>query len=109
MWEKDRNWGYVQHKTSEEATNAYVEMAEKLKMLIPFGYSTGVYTQTTGVEVEVNGLLAYDRKVIKLNETLLRKEYREFIQILEKQDSKRTPVQAWLLRLSSICPMVVRR
>jgi hypothetical protein len=41
-------------------------MAEKLKKLIPLGYSAAVYTQTTDVEVEVNGLMTYDRKVVKL-------------------------------------------
>jgi len=73
LWEKDRNWGYVQYKTSEEATNAYIEMAHQLKALIPFGYSAAVYTQTTDVESEVNGLITYDRKVIKLNEAQIRK------------------------------------
>ena len=73
LWEKDRNWGYVQYKTSEEATKVYVEYAEKLKELIPFGYSGAVYTQTTDVEIEVNGLMTYDRKVIKLNEQQIRK------------------------------------
>ncbi|SHJ81019.1 Glycosyl hydrolases family 2, TIM barrel domain [Tangfeifania diversioriginum] len=73
FWEKDRNWGYVQCKNSEEATKVYIEYAEKLKKLIPFGYSGAVYTQTTDVEIEVNGLLTYDRKVIKLNEEKIRK------------------------------------
>lgn len=73
LWEKDRNWGYVQYKNSEEATNVYIEYAEKLKKLIPFGYSGAVYTQTTDVEIEVNGLLTYDRKVVKLNEKRIRK------------------------------------
>jgi beta-galactosidase/beta-glucuronidase len=73
VWEKDRNWGYVQYKSSEEATAVYVDYAEKLKKLIPYGYSAAVYTQTTDVEIEVNGLLTYDRKVIKLNEEQIRK------------------------------------
>ena len=73
LWEKDRNWGYVQYKTSKEATNAYIEMAERLKELIPNGYSGAVYTQTTDVEVEVNGLMTYDRKVVKLEEERIRK------------------------------------
>jgi len=84
LWEKDRNWGYVQYKTSEEATNAYIEMAEKLKKLIPFGYSAAVYTQTTDVEVEVNGLMTYDRKVVKLNEDKVRKVNMEVIGTLNK-------------------------
>ena len=73
LWVKDKNWGYVQYKTSEEATNAYVELAEKLKVLIPRGFSAAVYTQTTDVEVEVNGLMTYDRKVVKMDEGRIRK------------------------------------
>lgn len=84
LWEKDRNWGYVQYKTSEEATKAYVELAEKLKKLIPFGYSAAVYTQTTDVEVEVNGLITYDRKVIKLNTGQIRKVNLEISNFFEK-------------------------
>lgn len=84
LWEKDRNWGYVQYKTSEEATNAYIEMAEKLKKLIPFGYSAAVYTQTTDVEVEVNGLITYDRKVVKLDEDKVRRVNMEVIGTLNK-------------------------
>lgn len=84
LWEKDRNWGYVQYKTAEEATKAYVELAEKLKKLIPFGYSAAVYTQTTDVEVEVNGLITYDRKVIKLNTGQIRKVNLEISNFFEK-------------------------
>ena len=36
------------------------------------GFSGAVYTQTTDVEGEVNGLMTYDRKVIKLEEDRLR-------------------------------------
>ncbi|SHG01445.1 Glycosyl hydrolases family 2, TIM barrel domain [Mariniphaga anaerophila] len=84
LWEEDRNWGYVQYKNSEEATNAYVELAEELQKLIPFGYSAAVYTQTTDVEVEVNGLMTYDRKIIKLDEARIRKVNREICGSLSK-------------------------
>jgi beta-galactosidase/beta-glucuronidase len=83
LWEKDRNWGYVQYKNSEEATEVYIEYAEKLKKLIPFGYSAAVYTQTTDVEIEVNGLMTYDRKVIKLNEQKLREINQEICNSLQ--------------------------
>lgn len=73
LWEAERNWGYVQYKTGEEATAAYVDLAEKLLKLIPFGYSAAVYTQTTDVEIEVNGLMTYDRKVIKLDREKVQK------------------------------------
>ena len=77
LWEQDRNWGYVQYKSSRETTDAYIELAEKLKKLIPYGYSAAVYTQTTDVEVEVNGLMTYDRKIIKLEEERIRKVNQE--------------------------------
>jgi len=73
IWIRDRNWGYVQYKTSAEATDAYVAFAEKLKKLIVSGFSAAIYTQTTDVEIEINGLMTYDRKVIKLDEPRIRK------------------------------------
>jgi len=84
VWENNRNWGYVQYKTSEEATKAYVSFAEKLKKLIPFGYAAAVYTQTTDVEIEINGLMTYDRKIIKLDEAAVRKINQEVIATLNK-------------------------
>jgi len=77
LWETGRNWGYVQYKTSEEATAAYVDLAEILKKLIPFGYSAAVYTQTTDVESEINGIMTYDRQVVKLIEEKIRKVNQE--------------------------------
>jgi hypothetical protein len=41
-------------------------MKEKL------GVSAAVYTQTTDVEGEVNGLMTYDRKFIKVDPAMLR-------------------------------------
>ncbi len=72
IWEPDRNWGYVQFNTEEEVTNEYVKYAQQLKDLVARGFSGAVYTQTTDVEIEVNGLMTYDRKVIKLNESRVR-------------------------------------
>ncbi len=85
LWETGRNWGYVQYKSSREATDAYIELAEKLKRLIPNGYSAAVYTQTTDVESEVNGLMTYDRKVIKLLEDEIRKVNQEICNALSKE------------------------
>lgn len=72
LWEPNRNWGYVQFNSTKEATDEYVKYANMLYDLIGKGYSAGVYTQTTDVEVEVNGLMTYDRKVIKLDEKIVR-------------------------------------
>ncbi len=84
LWETGRNWGYVQYKTSDEATKAFIKMAETLKRLVASGYSAAVYTQTTDVEVEVNGLMTYDRKVIKLNEDEVRPVVRSICNTLSE-------------------------
>lgn len=39
---------------------------EKLRELKAKGIAAAVYTQTTDVEGEINGLITYDRKVIKM-------------------------------------------
>lgn len=83
LWESNRNWGYVQYKSGEEVTKAYIDLAEKLKKLVPFGYSAAVYTQTTDVETEINGLMTYDRKVIKLDEAKIRKVNKELCESLQ--------------------------
>ena len=65
LWEPDRNWGYIRFNNSAEVTDEYVKYAEMLYDMIARGFSGAIYTQTTDVEIEVNGLMTYDRKVIK--------------------------------------------
>jgi len=67
LWQADRNWGYIRYKSSKEATDQYVNFANKLLEMVSLGFSGAIYTQTTDVEGEVNGLITYDRKVIKLD------------------------------------------
>ena len=68
LWDPDaRNWGYGDlPKTKEEYVDRYVESINRLNTLRKEGIAGGVYTQTTDVEGEINGLLSYDRKVIKI-------------------------------------------
>ena len=73
LWQPDKNWGYVQFKSAKEVTNEYVKYGQQLLELVKRGISGGVYTQTTDVEGEVNGLITYDRKVIKVEEDRIRK------------------------------------
>lgn len=82
LWQKDKNWGYVEFKNSKEVTDKYIEYAEVLKKMISSVYSGAVYTQTTDVEGEVNGLITYDRKVVKIDEERLRKINREICNAL---------------------------
>lgn len=71
-WVKDQGWGYVEYDTEEKVTDTYVEYANELLELIPQGFSAAVYTQTTDCEVELNGLMTYDRAVVKMNEQRMR-------------------------------------
>lgn len=85
IWESDRNWGYVKFNTTDEVTAEYVRYADRLLDLVKKGFSAGVYTQTTDVEVEVNGLMTYDRKIIKIDENRVRQVNREICNSLNKE------------------------
>lgn len=82
LWQTDKNWGYVQFKSKKEVTDKYIEYALELKKQSRSVYSAAVYTQTTDVEVEVNGLITYDRKEIKVEEDRLRKINQEICNLL---------------------------
>ena len=62
-----RNWGYGDlPATKEEYSQRYRNTFEQLMKLRRRGVAAGVYTQTTDVEGEVNGLMTYDREVQKM-------------------------------------------
>ena len=71
LWQPDRNWGYVQFKSADEVLDTYEKYAEMLIDLIDDGFAGAIYTQITDVEIEVNGLMTYDRKVVKLDQERL--------------------------------------
>ncbi|MCL2744810.1 MAG: hypothetical protein FWE67_13260 [Planctomycetaceae bacterium] len=63
----DKNWGYGGNlKDKDDLLNTYMNLNFKLHPLIGMGLSAAVYTQTTDCEIEVNGLMTYDR-VIKVD------------------------------------------
>jgi hypothetical protein len=66
-WQDEKNWGYRSYETREELTDAYLVLLDNLRSLIGGGLCAGVYTQTTDVEIEVNGLMTYDRAMIKMD------------------------------------------
>lgn len=75
LWDAQRdNWGYGGlPKTAAEYRDRYIHSIEILNDLRKQGIAAGVYTQTTDVEGEINGLMTYDRKVIKIAAEELRK------------------------------------
>ena len=67
-WQAEKNWGYRSFTDAAALTTAYEDLVSKLFPLIgEKGLSAAVYTQTTDVEVEVNGLMTYDRAMVKMD------------------------------------------
>jgi hypothetical protein len=71
-WQDEKNWGYRSFKTSDELTDAYLALIRRLRgMTGEQGLCAAVYTQTTDVEIEVNGLMTYDRALVKMDEAAI--------------------------------------
>jgi hypothetical protein len=66
-WEK-KTWGYAGTKSKADLTRKYERLLQRTYQLKDKpGLSAAVYTQITDVETEANGLLTYDRAVIKVD------------------------------------------
>jgi hypothetical protein len=98
-WQTRNNWGYRSYETREALQAAYDQLIRRLRPLIGKGLSAAIYTQTTDVEIEVNGFMTYDREVIKLDpqrtaalhKTLFQPPPKEIVLV---PDSRQTP-QMW--------------
>ena len=66
-WQDQKNWGYRQFPSREELQEVYLRYIADLRPMVESHLSAAIYTQTSDVEIEVNGLLTYDREVLKLN------------------------------------------
>ena len=87
LWWNKRNWGYIQFTNEREVTAEYVKYAKQLQELVKRGFCGAVYTQTTDVEGEVNGLMTYDRKKVKIIEADVRKANQDVIKELGKMNN----------------------
>jgi hypothetical protein len=68
LWKEEGSWGHHGTvKTEQEMTQSYLELLTKLRPLITGGLSAAVYTQTTDVEIEVNGFMTYNRAMVKMD------------------------------------------
>lgn len=67
LWWNKRNWGYRNYNSQEDLQTKYIQLVGRLLPLISRGLGAAIYTQTTDVEGEVNGLMTYDRALTKLN------------------------------------------
>ena len=57
----EKGWGYTKTETAEDLRASYSKLLGEIADLIPDGLAGVIYTQTTDVESEINGLLTYDR------------------------------------------------
>jgi beta-galactosidase/beta-glucuronidase len=81
LWDEGRNFGFKFYPSSAELTRAYSELLlEQIKPLIQHGLMAVVYTQTTDVEIEINGYLTYDRRVEKMDAEVLHRVHTELIE-----------------------------
>ncbi len=67
LWWNKRNWGYRTYTSRQELNDRYVEVVGNVIGVRARGAAGAIYTQTTDVEGEVNGLMTYDRAIVKLD------------------------------------------
>ncbi len=79
-WQDKNNWGYQSFKNQQELETRYARLMNDLTALIQLGLSAAVYTQTTDVEIETNGLLTYDRKIFKIDPKKLKEMHEKLYQ-----------------------------
>ncbi len=65
-WVDRDNWGYRSFPDTIALRTAYAQLLQQLRFAIGDGLAAAIYTQTSDVEVEVNGLMTYDRAITKL-------------------------------------------
>ncbi len=81
IWNPKTEFGYKKFKTQRELTDAYLDLLNtQLKPWIKMGLSGAVYTQTSDVEIEINGYLTYDRAVVKMDKEWIAAAHRELIE-----------------------------
>ncbi|MCA9240955.1 MAG: family 43 glycosylhydrolase, partial [Planctomycetales bacterium] len=98
LWDSDRrNWGYGGlPKNEAEYKQRYLTSLDKLDTLRRQGIAGGVYTQTTDVEGEINGLMTYDRKVIKIPAEELAELHKRLFVLMETADASQFPNAAFV-------------
>ena len=85
VWNESAEFGYSKYGDRDALTGAYVALLEQ--QLVPWieaGLSAAIYTQTTDVEIEINGYVTYDREVVKMDPVRVRAAHR---QILERTEA----------------------
>ena len=103
MW-TSKNWGYRGTKNKDDLTRKYEQLLRGVyKLKDKPGLSAAVYTQTTDVETEANGLLTYDRAVAKMHAERVaaanRGNFSGVPEVIEVVPTSREKGQPWRYKL----------
>jgi len=80
IWNPDTEFGYKKFDSQEALTEAYLDLlGTQLKPWVERGLSGAIYTQTTDVEIEINGYLTYDREIVKMDVARLKEIHQNLI------------------------------
>jgi ABC-type glycerol-3-phosphate transport system permease component len=72
-WQDEENWGYQQLGDQEILMEEYTKLVNHLRpLIVEQGLAAAIYTQTTDVEIEVNGMMTYDRALAKLEPVMVK-------------------------------------
>ena len=74
VWNKAKSFGYQMYNSKASLTEAYRKLHDhQIIRAIKKGLSASVYTQVSDVEFEVNGILTYDREIVKIDEEVIKR------------------------------------
>ena len=67
VWNNSTGWAYMDYSTRSQFQKYYEIYTSYLYNLKYQGLCAAVYTQLTDVEIETNGLMTYDREIMKID------------------------------------------
>ena len=82
-WKEDV-WGYEVLNSKEELSFLYKRYIDIIIKFVKTGFSAAIYTQTTDVESEINGLMTYDREEVKVCENIIKEANKKLISNLKE-------------------------
>ncbi len=82
-WKEDV-WGYEVLNSKEELSFLYKRYIDIIIKFVKTGFSAAIYTQTTDVESEINGLMTYDREEVKVYENIIKEANKKLISTLNE-------------------------
>lgn len=82
----EKEFGYKSYKNAEELTENYKRLwEEEIYPNIKDGLCSAIYTQTSDIEEEINGLMTYDREIVKIKKEVVKALNQKLDDIFQKQ------------------------